>query len=98
MRMTPDEFGLMIPADFYLAWEYYLRERNRRDELMMELARGVAARILGPFVKGGIRDVRKFWQMPFDNSGDEAPEQLSEEELKASIDNIKLIADQWRKD
>lgn len=96
--MTPEQFGLMIPADFYLAWEYYLRERNRRDELVMEVARGVAARILGPFVKGGIRDVRKFWPMPFDKAGDEAPQLPTEEELEASIDNIKLIADQWLKD
>ncbi len=96
--MTPEQFGLMIPADFYLAWEYYLRERNRKDELMMEVARGVAARILGPFVKGGIHDVRKFWPMPFDKAGDEAPVLLSGDELQASLDNIKLIADQWLKD
>ena len=96
--MTPEQFGLMIPADFYLAWEYYNRERNHRDELLMELARGAAARILGPFVKGGIRNIKKFWPMPFDKDGDEAPVLPVGDDMQASIDNIKLIADQWLKD
>lgn len=64
----------------------------------MEMARGMAVRIVGPFLKNKITDIRKFWRMPYDDAGDEAPELPSEEEMTASIDNIKLIADQWLKD
>ena len=49
-------------------------------------------------MKGGIRNVRKFWPMPYDKVGDEAPEQPTEEMLEASIENIKLVAEQWLKD
>lgn len=86
----------MLPADFWLAWEYHLREQNRRDELFMGTMRIAAARILSPFVKGGIRDLHRFWPLPFDDSG-EAPKLPEGEDLQASIENIKLIADQWLK-
>ncbi|MBP5689294.1 MAG: hypothetical protein J6W74_00095 [Bacteroidales bacterium] len=85
-----------MPADFWLAWEYHLKERNRSDELMMEMVRCATARILGPFVKGGIQDVRKFWPMPFDGRG-ESSEPIVEEKLEISVDNLKLIADKWLK-
>lgn len=71
-------------------------ERNRQDELTMELARGMAARILGPFVKGGIQNVKSFWPMPFDNK-DQAEETPEGEELEVSLNNLKLVADKWLK-
>lgn len=98
--MTPEQFGLMLPWEFWLAWEYYLKERNRSDELMATLARGIAARILHPFVKGGIRNIKKFWPMPFDdeNKVEDPQETLTGEEYELSLDNIKLVADKWLKD
>ena len=86
----------MLPSEFWLAWEYYLIERNRSDALMMETARCMAARLLSPFVKGGITDVRKFWPMPFDKA-DEHQEEPSQDDLQASLERIKNAA-KWLKD
>lgn len=100
LRMTPEQFGLMLPWEFWLAWEYYLKERDRSEELMGTLARGIAARILHPFVKGGIRNIKNFWPMPFDdeNKVEDPQETLTGEEYELSLDNIKLVADKWLKD
>lgn len=61
---------------------------------MMEAARGMAARIVAPFIKGGIRDIHRFWPMPYDERP-AADVEMTEEERKKQIDDLKLLADKY---
>ena len=57
----------MTPGEFWEAWKAYRDEKNADRRHVGELARGLAARILNPFVKGAIKDVERFWTMPWDD-------------------------------
>ena len=62
-------------GEFVEAWKAYQDEKKADRMHMGELARGLAARILNPFCKGAIRDVVRFWPMPWDDerkAGDDA--------------------------
>lgn len=56
----------MTVGEFWEAWKAHQDEKLADRRHLGELARGMAARILNPFVKGAIKDVRKFWPMPWD--------------------------------
>lgn len=56
----------MTVGEFWEAWKAYQDEKLADRRHLGELARGMTARILNPFVKGSIKDVRKFWPMPWD--------------------------------
>ena len=56
----------MTAGEFWEAWKAYRDEKMADRRHMGELARGMAARILNPFCKGAIKDVQRFWPMPWD--------------------------------
>jgi hypothetical protein len=56
----------MTVGEFWEAWKAYQDEKLADRRHMGELARGMAARILNPFCKGAIREVDRFWPMPWD--------------------------------
>ena len=56
----------MTAGEFWECWKAYQDEKLADRRHMGELARGVAARILNPFCKGAIRDIERFWPMPWD--------------------------------
>lgn len=59
----------------------------------MELTRGAVARLLNPFLKQSIRDITKWWPMPFDEKKEQAIEEMTEEEKKQSYDELCRLAD-----
>lgn len=56
----------MTAGEFWEAWKAYQDEKMADRRHMGELARGMTARILNPFCKGAIKDVQRFWPMPWD--------------------------------
>lgn len=56
----------MTMGEFWEAWKAYRDEKNADRQHLGELARGMAARILNPFCKGAIKEVDRFWPMPWD--------------------------------
>lgn len=61
----------------------------------MELAREAVAKLLNPFLKYRIRDVTKWWPMPYDEKKDQALEEMTEEEKQQSYDNMCLLAEKF---
>lgn len=61
----------------------------------MELAREAVAKLLNPFLKDRIRDVTKWWPMPYDEKKDQALEEMTEEEKQQSYDNMCLLAEKF---
>lgn len=61
----------------------------------MELAREAVAKLLNPFLKDRIRDVAKWWPMPYDEKKDQALEEMTEEEKQQSYDNMCLLAEKF---
>jgi hypothetical protein len=59
----------MTVGEYWEAWKAYQDEKLADRRHMGELARGMAARILNPFCKGSIKDVQRFWPMPWDEGG-----------------------------
>lgn len=62
----------MTAGEFWECWKAYQDEKLADRRHMGELARGMAARILNPFCKGAIKDVERFWPMPWDGVADDA--------------------------
>jgi hypothetical protein len=57
----------MTVGEFWEAWKAYRDEKDADRRHLGELARGMAARLLNPFCKGAIREVDRFWPMPWDD-------------------------------
>lgn len=86
----------MRPGDFWLAVNSWQKERERRDRLVCELARGLAARVVNPFLQKPIDDVAKFWQMGYDaeEKKEENPTlKMTDEEKQDSIKRLVQILD-----
>jgi hypothetical protein len=82
----------MRPGDFWIAVDAWQKERERRDRLMCELARGLAARVVNPFLQKPIDDVTKFWQMGYDAEKNPTLK-MTEEEKQESIKRLVQILD-----
>lgn len=65
---------------------------------MMELARGMAARIVGPFLTKKITDITRFWPMPFDEHPTVSMEDKTAEDIEAEKQELLRLADKWLKD
>lgn len=61
----------------------------------MELAREAVAKLLNPFLKDRIRDVTKWWPMPYDEKKNQALDEMTEEEKQQSYDNMCLLAEKF---
>lgn len=57
----------MTAGEFWEAWKAYRDEKDSDRRHIGELARGIAARILNPFCKGAIKEIDRFWPMPWDD-------------------------------
>lgn len=84
----------MTAAEFWEAWKAYQDEKLADRRHLGELARGIAIRILNPFVKGAIRDPEKFWPMPWDEKAADDAETRRIEQLpyeQKQIEAQKLL-------
>lgn len=82
----------MTVGEFAEAWKAYQDEKQADRRHMGELARGMAARILNPFCKGSIKDVTKFWPMPWDETVDDDAEMRRIEDLPMEKKQLEALA------
>lgn len=85
MHISPLEWGLVRPADFFCAFERYNAHEREREQFMFGLIRMSTAKIVYPFLKESSRhaDLDKFWMNPFAEAPEVKP--MTEEERQKSI-------------
>ena len=66
MGLRPDDFGNMRPSAYQAVVAAYTSAENDRLIYLGELIRGATFRIVSLFVKRRIRNIEKFWKMPWD--------------------------------
>lgn len=99
MHITPSEWGLYRPADFFLAMRTFYEDRRQNDEYLFGLIRAASAKIILPFISAKSRPdtLDKFWPNPFEKAAETAIPKMTAEERAASIrallEKVKLEDD-----
>ena len=90
MHITPSEWGLYRPADFFLAMRAFYDDRRQKDEYLFGLIRAASAKIILPFVSAKSRPdtLDKFWPSPFAKIEETAIPKMTAEERAASIRSL----------
>ena len=89
MHITPSEWGIYRPADFFLAMRTFYEDRRQNDEYLFGLFRAASAKIVLPFVSAKSRPdtLEKFWPSPFKKE-EPAATKMTAEERAASIRSL----------
>lgn len=90
MRISPIEWGIIRPADFFLAMRAHFEDRRAQDEYLFGLVRAAAAKIVLPFISAKSRpaSLDKFWPSPFREEEGTAAPQMTAEERARSIQRL----------
>ncbi len=86
MHISPSEFGMMRPADFAVALRVYNEGEDERAKWQADLVRGLAWKVIVPWLKTKPKSLHSFWPMPWDT--EEAAVQMTREERVASINKF----------
>ena len=89
MHITPSDWGLYRPADFFMAMRAFFEDRRQSDEYLFGLIRAASAKIVLPFISAKSRpdSLDKFWPNPF-RKEEQATQRFTAEERAASIRSL----------
>lgn len=76
----------MRPADFSIAMQVYNENEDARVRLQADLARGVAWKVIVPWLKQKPKSLHSFWPLPWDEEARDG--KMTPEERAASISSF----------
>lgn len=93
MRISPLEWGLVRPADFFCALNAYHRQQRDSKEYEFLMLRSAVAKIVYPFLKesGRHSDLDKFWPNPFAQVAQEKAPMTEEDRMKSIAKLLKKL-------
>ena len=98
MHITPSEWGIYRPADFFLAMRSFYEDQRTHDEYLFGLIRAASAKIILPFVSANSRpdSLEKYWPSPF-KKAEAATRRMTEKEraesIRALLEKVKIKED-----
>lgn len=98
MHITPSEWGVYRPADFFVAMRAFFEDRHAQDEYLFVLIRAASAKIILPFISANSRPdtLEKYWPSPF-KKAEAATRRMTEKErtesIRALLEKVKIKED-----
>ena len=98
MHITPSEWGIYRPADFFVAMRAFFEDRHAQDEYLFVLIRAASAKIILPFISAKSRPdtLEKFWSNPFRKVAESGQKMTAEERaasIRSLLEKVKLEED-----
>ena len=93
LHLTPLQFYSLRVGEFWEAMDAYWTEKGADRKHLGELVRGAAVRLFNTQVKTPVRNLEKFWAMPWDDPTEEdeqvkALDKMTDEQRAASARSL----------